>query len=149
MPNITFTNLDMTNSDALKNGIKHIDTILIANALSPLQPNEVKNMFAIFKKSEITKIIIYSAEDLRFLNFFIILFKRFFIYRGAMWIGYLYNSRFISGLIKAIGFRRVAFYYPKQHGVLTPVFGSVYLSMFVRGEWQHKVEMVNREKLNM
>lgn len=130
VPEVTYINLDMTDTEALQTELSNIDTILIVNALSPLCPDEIQRLFGILKQSEVNNIIVYSAEDLRLIGYINLLIKRFLLRRRtAMWIGYLYSSYFISNLVNS-GFKRIVFYRPKQHGILTPIWGSIYLAKY-------------------
>jgi len=131
---IAFTTLDMTDTESLRAKLEGFDTVLIINALSPFFPKEVENVFGEIGASQVSNVIIYSAEDLRFVGYFAAFIKRQMIKKRSVWIGYLFSSRFISRLAKKNGLSRTAFARPRQHGALTPIWGNTYLAAFSRGK---------------
>jgi len=133
--NIDFVILDMTDLRALANQLDSFDTVLIANALSPLEPVELSNLFNVISKSKVQDIIIYSAEDIRLINYLIGILKigiNFFLRRRTMWIGYLYSSFHIKEILRQNKFTRQHFEYSREYGFYSKLRGSSYLAKFTK-----------------
>tara|TARA_Y100001960_G_C14699455_1_gene840803 strand:- start:234 stop:1016 length:783 start_codon:yes stop_codon:yes gene_type:complete len=139
--------LDMTNSNDLKKVFleNKYDTVLISNALSPLKPEELKALITTISQSSVKKIIIYSAEDLRLFNYIKSLVRHFSVKKKGLWLGYLYNSGFINKTLSDNGFSRTLFAQPIEHGILTPIWGSIYLSLHAR---EANIHINYRDKIN-
>ena len=129
---LTYPIIDMTKLESVIADLKGVDTIMIINALSPLKRAELEKVFQILGESEVNKIIIYSAEDIRALGLLIYQFKQLIMRRRSFWIGYLYSYKFITKIVESTGFKKVFTVRPNERGFLTPVWGSVYLSVFSR-----------------
>lgn len=136
-PGINHILLDMTDLEAVRKTIEGYSTIIISNAMSPLIPSELFSLLKTIAESNVSKIVIYSAEDLRIINAissFLKKVSRLCLGRQAMWLGYLYNGKYIKKIIEKYGFNSTIYIEPVEHGILTPIWGSVYLAVLSRGE---------------
>lgn len=137
---INFLLLDMTDLDALTKALYGFDTVLIVNAISPLYPNELTKMIDVIARSDVKSVVVYSAEDLRLVNAIFGFLKNiihWLIKKKSMWIGYLYNSTYVSSLLKSRGFERTCFEISREKGFMAPIWGNAYVAKFSRGHNDH------------
>ena len=134
-PEVSFLLLDMTDLNALKRALHGFDTVLIANAMSPLYPNELIKMVEVIAESDVKSVVVYSAEDLRLVNGVFGTLKTVLnrvINKKSMWIGYLYNSAYVSSIFRKYSFERTCFEISRERGPLSSIWGSSYLAKFSR-----------------
>jgi hypothetical protein len=127
--------LDMTDLASLRDSLVGFDTVLIANAISPLQPNELMDVVEAISESSVKIVIIYSAEDLRIFNGIASMIKNAkncILKKKSMWIGYLYSSSYVTKIFKKYEFERSSFEFSREKGYLAQFWGSSYLAMFTK-----------------